>query len=68
ARRRRPGPLHPDPGRRAGGSALAICHCWRAPMLERMAKAEALAERQRKLYEERLAQQRGAQGRKAVTR
>ena len=23
--------------------ALAICHCWRAPMIARMAQAEALA-------------------------
>ncbi|MGV9661714.1 crossover junction endodeoxyribonuclease RuvC [Nocardia niigatensis] len=53
----------PKPADAADALALAICHCWRAPMLERMAKAEAMAERQRRMYEERLAQQR-----KAVTR
>ncbi|WP_067722254.1 crossover junction endodeoxyribonuclease RuvC [Nocardia yamanashiensis] len=53
----------PKPADAADALALAICHCWRAPMLERMAKAEAQAERMRRMYEERLAQQR-----KAVTR
>ncbi|MGW4355419.1 crossover junction endodeoxyribonuclease RuvC [Nocardia sp. NPDC004582] len=52
----------PKPADAADALALAICHCWRAPMLDRMAKAEALAERQRRLYEERLAQQRGNGG------
>ncbi|MEC3918257.1 crossover junction endodeoxyribonuclease RuvC [Nocardia sp. CDC160] len=53
----------PKPADAADALALAICHCWRAPMLERMAKAEAMAAAQQRLYEERLAQQR-----KAVTR
>ncbi|HEX9174535.1 MAG TPA: crossover junction endodeoxyribonuclease RuvC [Mycobacterium sp.] len=31
--------------------ALAICHCWRAPTMARMAQAEALVAQQRKKYE-----------------
>ncbi|MFJ4655647.1 crossover junction endodeoxyribonuclease RuvC [Nocardia sp. NPDC088792] len=59
----------PKPADAADALALAICHCWRAPMLDRMAKAEAMAAAQRRMYEERLAQQRrnGREG-KAVTR
>lgn len=53
----------PKPADAADALALAICHCWRAPMLERMAKAEAQAEQARRRYAERLAQQR-----KAVTK
>jgi crossover junction endodeoxyribonuclease RuvC len=53
----------PKPADAADALSLAICHCWRAPMLERMAKAEAQAEQARRRYAERLAQQR-----KAVTR
>ncbi|MFF0609930.1 crossover junction endodeoxyribonuclease RuvC [Nocardia tengchongensis] len=49
----------PKPADAADALALAICHCWRAPMLDRMAKAEEMAQRQRRLYEEKLAQQRG---------
>jgi crossover junction endodeoxyribonuclease RuvC len=30
--------------------ALAICHCWRAPMIARMAEAEAKAVEQRKKF------------------
>ncbi|MFI5775997.1 crossover junction endodeoxyribonuclease RuvC [Nocardia sp. NPDC051570] len=50
----------PKPADAADALALAICHCWRAPMLERMAKAEALAAEQQRRYAERLAQQRKA--------
>jgi crossover junction endodeoxyribonuclease RuvC len=53
----------PKPADAADALALAICHCWRAPMLDRMAKAEAMAAEQQRKYAERLAQQR-----KAVTR
>ena len=35
--------------------ALAICHCWRAPMIARMAAAEALAAQQRHAYTAKLA-------------
>ncbi|WP_067890193.1 crossover junction endodeoxyribonuclease RuvC [Nocardia vaccinii] len=50
----------PKPADAADALALAICHCWRAPMQERMAKAEAMAEEQRRRYAERLARQRKA--------
>lgn len=50
----------PKPADAADALALAICHCWRAPLLDRMAKAErAAAEAQRK-YKARLAEQRKA--------
>ncbi|OBH17197.1 MULTISPECIES: crossover junction endodeoxyribonuclease RuvC [unclassified Mycobacterium] len=44
----------PTPADAADALALAICHCWRAPMLARMAAAEALAEQQRHKYLARL--------------
>ncbi len=50
----------PKPADAADALALAICHCWRAPMLDRMAKAEQLAAQARRRYAERLAQQRKA--------
>jgi crossover junction endodeoxyribonuclease RuvC len=37
----------PAPADAADALALAICHCWRAPMLARLAKAEAVAAQQR---------------------
>ena len=40
----------PAPADAADALALAICHCWRAPMLARMAQAEALAAEQRKKF------------------
>jgi crossover junction endodeoxyribonuclease RuvC len=40
----------PTPADAADALALAICHCWRAPMLARMAEAEAQAAEQRKRY------------------
>ncbi|OBF58805.1 crossover junction endodeoxyribonuclease RuvC [Mycobacterium sp. 852002-50816_SCH5313054-b] len=40
----------PTPADAADALALAICHCWRAPMLARMAAAEALAAQQRHAY------------------
>ncbi|OBB63573.1 crossover junction endodeoxyribonuclease RuvC [Mycobacterium sp. 852014-50255_SCH5639931] len=40
----------PTPADAADALALAICHCWRAPMMARMAAAEALAEQQRHKY------------------
>jgi len=43
----------PTPADAADALALAICHCWRAPMLARMAHAEALAAAQRKRFEEK---------------
>ena len=40
----------PTPADAADALALAICHCWRAPMIARMAAAEALAAQQRHAY------------------
>ena len=40
----------PTPADAADALALAICHCWRAPMLARMAEAEARGAEQRKKF------------------
>ncbi|TSD94666.1 crossover junction endodeoxyribonuclease RuvC [Skermania sp. ID1734] len=48
----------PTPADAADALALAICHCWRAPMLARMAAAEAAAAEQKRRYEARLRQMR----------
>ena len=40
----------PTPADAADALALAICHCWRAPMIARMAEAEAQAAKQRHAY------------------
>jgi crossover junction endodeoxyribonuclease RuvC len=45
----------PTPADAADAMALAICHCWRAPMIARMAAAEALAAQQRHAYTAKLA-------------
>ncbi|ORA80017.1 crossover junction endodeoxyribonuclease RuvC [Mycobacterium malmoense] len=49
----------PTPADAADALALAICHCWRAPMIARMAeakaKADALAARQRHAHRAALA-------------
>ncbi|MGW5312694.1 crossover junction endodeoxyribonuclease RuvC [Nocardia thailandica] len=50
----------PKPADAADALALAICHCWRAPLLERMAEAQARADAARQRYEQRLAEQRKA--------
>ena len=47
----------PTPADAADALALAICHCWRAPMLARMAAAEALAAKQQHAYTTKLAAQ-----------
>ncbi|MBS9532119.1 crossover junction endodeoxyribonuclease RuvC [Mycobacterium sp. M1] len=44
----------PRPADAADALALAICHLWRAPMLARMAAAEAQAAEQRRKYTARL--------------
>jgi crossover junction endodeoxyribonuclease RuvC len=44
----------PTPADAADALALAICHCWRAPMIARMAAAEAMAAEQQKKYRARL--------------
>jgi crossover junction endodeoxyribonuclease RuvC len=40
----------PTPADAADALALAICHCWRAPMIARMAAAQAKAAEQRKKF------------------
>jgi crossover junction endodeoxyribonuclease RuvC len=40
----------PTPADAADALALAICHCWRAPMIARMTAAEALAAEQQRKY------------------
>ena len=40
----------PTPADAADALALAICHCWRAPMIARMAKAQEMAAEQRRVY------------------
>lgn len=45
----------PTPADAADALALAICHCWRAPMLARMAAAEAMAAEARQAYRAKLA-------------
>ena len=40
----------PTPADAADALALAICHCWRAPMIARMLEAEAKAAEQRKKF------------------
>jgi crossover junction endodeoxyribonuclease RuvC len=40
----------PTPADAADALALAICHCWRAPVLARMAAAEAMAAKQRQAF------------------
>ncbi|HZA11649.1 crossover junction endodeoxyribonuclease RuvC [Mycobacterium sp.] len=44
----------PTPADAADALALAICHCWRAPMLARLAEAEALATEQRRKFAAKL--------------
>jgi crossover junction endodeoxyribonuclease RuvC len=45
----------PTPADAADALALAICHCWRAPMIARMAAAEALAAQSRATYAAKVA-------------
>lgn len=45
----------PTPADAADALALAICHCWRAPMIARLAAAETLAAEQRRKYRATLA-------------
>ena len=44
----------PTPADAADALALAICHCWRAPMIARMAAAEELAAQHRRAYQAKL--------------
>jgi len=45
----------PQPADAADALALAVCHCWRAPMLTRMAAAELASAQQQRRYAVRLA-------------
>lgn len=45
----------PRPADAADALALAICHCWRAPMISRMAEAEQRAAELAKVHRARLA-------------
>ncbi|WP_019289243.1 crossover junction endodeoxyribonuclease RuvC [Rhodococcus pyridinivorans] len=56
----------PKPADAADALALAVAHCWRAPLIARLAAAEAAAAQQKKRYEERLREQSAA--RKAGSR
>jgi crossover junction endodeoxyribonuclease RuvC len=44
----------PTPADAADALALAICHCWRAPMIARMATAEAIAAEAQRAYKAKL--------------
>lgn len=44
----------PTPADAADALALAICHCWRAPMIARMAAAEAKAAEAKRTYQAKL--------------
>jgi crossover junction endodeoxyribonuclease RuvC len=46
----------PRPADVADALALAICHCWRGPMLDRMAEAKATSDRLAKAHRARLAE------------
>jgi crossover junction endodeoxyribonuclease RuvC len=48
----------PTPADAADALALAICHCWRAPLLDRLKEAEAAAAQQKKVYEAKVAKMR----------
>ncbi|HEX4251460.1 MAG TPA: crossover junction endodeoxyribonuclease RuvC [Pseudonocardia sp.] len=46
----------PRPADAADALALAICHCWRGPMLDRMAEAKARSDQLAKAHRARLAE------------
>jgi crossover junction endodeoxyribonuclease RuvC len=52
----------PRPADAADALALAVCHCWRGPMTDRMAEAKATAERLTKAHRARLARALAARG------
>jgi crossover junction endodeoxyribonuclease RuvC len=53
----------PKPADAADALALAICHCWRAPMLDRMAAAKARSDELARAHRARLAAAARATGR-----
>ncbi|MHA6615589.1 crossover junction endodeoxyribonuclease RuvC [Pseudonocardia sp. DLS-67] len=52
----------PRPADAADALALAICHCWRAPMLDRMAQAQARSAELARAHRTRLEAARKARG------
>ncbi|MDN5757609.1 MAG: crossover junction endodeoxyribonuclease RuvC [Tomitella sp.] len=50
----------PSPADAADALALAICHCWRAPMIARMAEAQRRSAEQEKAFRARLAREKRA--------
>jgi len=46
----------PRPADAADALGLAICHCWRGPMLDRMAEAKAASEQLARVHRVRLAE------------
>jgi crossover junction endodeoxyribonuclease RuvC len=56
----------PRPADAADALALAICHCWRAPMLDRMAQAQARSAELARAHRARLAAAAKAAGAKAT--
>lgn len=52
----------PKPADAADALALAVCHCWRSPMLDRMAEARARAEELAAVHRARLADARADRG------
>jgi crossover junction endodeoxyribonuclease RuvC len=50
-------PEAPTPADVADALALAVCHCWRGPMLDRMAEAKAASDKLARAHRARLAQQ-----------
>lgn len=48
----------PRPADAADALALAICHCWRGPMADRLAEAQRRGEEQLRRHRERVAEQR----------
>ncbi|GAA1321765.1 crossover junction endodeoxyribonuclease RuvC [Pseudonocardia xinjiangensis] len=56
----------PRPADAADALALAICHCWRAPMLDRMAQAQARSAELARAHRARLAAAAKAAGAKAA--
>jgi crossover junction endodeoxyribonuclease RuvC len=49
-------PEKPRPADVADALALAVCHCWRGPMLDRLAEAKATSDRLARAHRARLAQ------------
>ena len=53
-------PARPRPADAADALALAVCHLWRAPMIDRLAQAQASSAQLAKVHRARLAAARKA--------